>query len=197
MVDQIIQEIERHGYAHREGLLTSLELASIHQFFKTHESEFKPALVGSDKNKKRVEAIRGDFTYWLDPLDPPAVFEAVFKHLEKIKSELNQKLFLGMKDFECHLARYPAGSFYKKHLDRFENNSSRVLSFVFYLNEEWNDNDGGELVLFDKQDHEILRVLPAPGSFICFLSDEFPHEVLVSKRERRSLTGWMHTKNLN
>jgi SM-20-related protein len=53
---------------------------------------------------------------------------------------------------------------------------------------------GGELVIFDKDHKEITAIYPTPGTFICFLSEEFPHEVRPAKIERRSLTGWMHTK---
>jgi SM-20-related protein len=72
--------------------------------------------------------------------------------------------------------------------------SSRRLSFIFYLNEVWDKNDGGELVIYNKAGEVLDTLLPMPGSFITFLSDEFPHEVRPSLKERRSFTGWMHTK---
>lgn len=197
MFDQIIQEIERQGFSIRPHLLSPHDLTEANEFFLRHSAEFKPALIGPAADKKRVESIRGDYTFWLDPSLPPAEFTSVFTFLNSLKTELNKKLFLGLQDYETHLARYAQGSFYSKHSDRHEKKSTRILSFVFYLNEEWKDGDGGELILYDKDNNSLSQLQPSPGTFICFLSDEFPHEVKAAHRERRSLTGWMHTSQLS
>lgn len=194
MVDQILQEIERKGFCYLQNVLDRSELASINEFFETHKNEFEAAKVGIGDNKQRVETIRGDYTFWLDPIAPDESFRKIIAFVEELKNKLNEKFFLGLKQFECHLARYPQGTFYKKHLDRFETNSSRSVSFIFYVHEAWSPENGGELVLYDKGGDVIETVVPRPGSFICFMSDEFPHEVRPATRERRSLTGWMHTK---
>jgi SM-20-related protein len=197
MFDQIIQEIERQGFSTRPHLLSLQDLSEANEFFLSHAGEFKEALVGSKSDRKRVESIRGDLTLWLDPSDAPAEFLKVFKFLDDLKTEINKKLFLGLKDYETHLASYPPGSFYSRHKDCHEKESTRVLSFVFYLNQNWEPQDGGELILYDKNNSEILKVRPTAGTFICFLSEEFPHEVKASRKERRSLTGWIHSKELN
>ena len=111
--------------------------------------------------------------------------------LEDLKLELNRGIFLGAREYECHLAYYTPGTFYQKHVDRFENDSSRVLSFVFYLHNEWKPGDGGELILYGEQ---TTTISPLPGSLVIFLSDGLPHEVKPCSRERRSFTGWMHSK---
>lgn len=196
MLDYIVQEIERNGFCLIPKLLQTDELKIINAFFEGNKEAFLPAMVGPVNNKQRVESIRGDHTFWVDPSSPPIEFKTAITFLNELKNLLNQKFFFGLKDFECHLASYPAGTFYKKHLDRFESNSSRKISFVFYLNEDWEVGAGGELVLY-KKDYEILsEISPLPGSFICFLSEEFPHEVKSATIERRSFTGWMHTKLL-
>lgn len=190
MVEQILQEIERNGFALVSNLIPSEDLQAMNLFFEEHRGEFVPAMVGSRDNKQRVESVRGDYTYWIDALDPVKPFDTIVTFLNELRSAVNQKFFLGLQQFECHLAYYPPGTFYKKHLDRHEANSTRSLSFVFYLNE----TSGGELVLYNKNNEVIKIVSPEPGTFICFMSDEFPHEVKPSNRERRSFTGWMHTK---
>ena len=197
MFDQIIQEIESQGFSIRPHLLSSQEVSEANEFFLRHSTEFQAALVGPETGKKRVEDIRGDFTLWLATDNAPREFRKLFEFLNELKSELNKRLFLGLRDYEAHLARYPVGSFYTRHLDRHEKKSTRVVSFVFYLNEEWKDGEGGELILYDKNNIEILRLQPEPGTFICFLSEEFPHEVKVATRERRSLTGWIHSIQLS
>lgn len=194
MVEQIIQDIKQQGWSYLEGVLDASFLSSLSILYADN---FVPAMVGKASERQRKEEIRGDLTFWLDPLNPPSQLRELIHILNELKQHLNQHLYLGLKDFECHLAKYPIGSFYKKHLDRFETDASRSLSFIFYLHEEWNEKDGGELILYN-QKHEIIKtILPKPGSLIVFLSEEFPHEVKPCFRERRSLTGWMHTKILN
>lgn len=190
MLEQILHEIERNGFALIPNLVSNADLLEMNAFFNQQRSEFKPAMVGSKNNLQRLESVRGDYTYWIDALDPVAPFRKLVHFLDELREAMNKKFFLGLQQYECHLAYYPPGTFYKKHIDRHENNSTRSLSFVFYLNE----TSGGELVLYNKNNEVIKIVSPEPGSFICFLSDEFPHEVKPSSKERRSFTGWMHTK---
>jgi SM-20-related protein len=197
MLDQILREIEKEGYAYIPHLLGDGELTAINVFFEEHKEEFIAARIGNAENKKRLEEVRGDFTFWLDPVQPPPALRPVFNLLNGLKDKLNSRFYLGLQDYECHLAYYPPGTFYKKHLDRFERNGSRKISFVFYLNQNWSEENGGELILYDQQGGIVRRVYPMPGSFVCFLSDEYPHEVRSSLKERRSFTGWMHTKLLN
>jgi SM-20-related protein len=197
MMDQIIQDIQTKGFSFIENLLSDLKLKEINQFFAERKFEFSPASIGPKEKRLRDESIRGDHTFWIDPLSPPEVFKSHLDFLNELKTSLNERFYLGLKEFECHLAYYPPGSFYKKHSDRFDTSSSRSLSFVFYLNQEWQKDWCGELVLFDRDQVEITKIYPLPGSFICFLSEDFPHEVLSSTHERRSMTGWMHTKIIN
>lgn len=194
MVEQILRELEREGYSYVQGLLNQDELKRINTFFELHKGEFQPARVGSRDNRQRIESVRGDYTFWLDPIHPPEDFKQLFAFLNQLRDRINARFYLGLQEYECHLAYYPPGTFYNKHLDRFEKNSSRRLSFIFYLNDEWKDENGGELVLYDQQGNVIQKIFPMPGSFITFLSDEYPHEVKAGNKERRSFTGWMHTK---
>lgn len=194
MVEHIVRELRSKGWARQEGVLDPEHLERINGYFNFHHSEFRPAKVGpKDKRVRQVE-IRGDHTFWLDPQNPPDVFAPLIDFLDELKRMVNSRLFLGLKEFECHLAYYEAGSFYKKHSDRHSKDSSRSLSFVFYLNEQWSEDDGGELVLYHQDGTVLEKILPRPGAFVSFLSEDFPHEVLPAKRERRSLTGWMHSK---
>lgn len=196
MLDLIVQEIEKKGYCHMTDVLSRSELGEINSFFDQNKSDFKPAMVGPVEKKLRLESVRGDYTFWIDPLNPSMIFSKIISFLQNLKETLNSQFFLGLKEFECHLAYYPPGTFYKKHSDLFEKSSTRKLSFIFYLHQEWESHCGGELIIYN-QDNSILESInPLPGSFACFLSEEFPHEVKKGNFERRSLTGWMHTKIL-
>ncbi len=196
-IEQILLDLESTGFSLRPGLIPSADLAALAAFVDDHRTEFRPAKVGTGPGRKLAEGLRGDETYWLDPLAPPEPFTGVFSFLELLRTSVNERFYLGLKQYECHLACYPPGAAYGLHLDRFNSDSSRSLSFVFYLNQSWETAQGGELVLYGPGGVERARISPTPGTFVCFLSADFPHEVRPARRERRSLTGWMHTKLIN
>jgi SM-20-related protein len=87
------------------------------------------------------------------------------------------------------MAHYPAGSFYKRHLDQFKERNNRVISTILYLNKNWEASQGGELKLFF--DHEEKIVEPKYGRIVSFKSDQLEHEVLKTNVDRFSITGWM------
>ncbi|MFW5816629.1 MAG: 2OG-Fe(II) oxygenase [Wenzhouxiangella sp.] len=104
---------------------------------------------------------------------------------------LNRRLFLGLFEFEAHYAHYPAGAFYRRHVDSFQGAANRVVSLVAYLNADWRDDDGGELVLYEAAGRTRLATLaPRAGRVVLFMSEELPHEVLPARRERLSIAGW-------
>jgi SM-20-related protein len=198
MLDTILQKLHDDGKFHLTNLLDSSELALINAYFEEKKKNFLPAKVGHGAQRIRNESIRGDYTLWLDPKAPPEIFQKLTLLLGNIQEALNSRYYFGLRDFEYHLAYYPSGFFYSRHTDAFGKDPSRVVSFIFYLNETWKKEDGGELVIYNHDGHEILETIsPMPGSLVIFLSREFPHEVLPCRKERRSLTGWMHNKLLD
>lgn len=193
ILEQITIDLEQKGWSFQPNVLSADELAFISYLF---EVEFVPARVGKGENLHRDESIRGDYTAWIDLAEPPSGLGKSVQFIHELQKALNRKLFLGIQALECHLAKYPVGAHYSRHWDRHSKQSTRVVSFIFYLHQEWTQEDGGELVLYDKNGKLLETIVPSPGGFICFMSGDFPHEVLRSKKERRSLTGWMHTKNI-
>jgi SM-20-related protein len=194
VIDKILKELEKEGFCHISGLLDAEYLKKLNNFIDENKESFQAARIGNSENRKRETSVRGDYTFWLDPLEMNDPFSSIFDFLNTVKEKINSKFYLGLQEFECHLAYYPPGTFYKKHLDRFEKNGSRKLSFIFYLNQEWQDSDGGELVMYDQSGGIVKSISPMPGDFVCFLSEEYPHEVKAATKERRSLTGWVHSK---
>jgi SM-20-related protein len=110
------------------------------------------------------------------------------------KQVLNRRCFLGLKSFEGHFARYPVGSFYKRHLDQFHAVPHRIVTVILYLNDSWTEADGGQLRMYFPQEDGSERledVLPVGGRLVVFLSEEIPHEVMPTQKERISITGWL------
>jgi len=153
---------------------------------------FRSAGVGRERHVEA--AVRGDEILWLDPASASAAQRVVFGRLESLRETLNRELQLGAVELELHFAVYPAGGAYPRHLDRFRDADSRVLSVVLYLNEAWSDADGGELRLHVGAEPRFVDVVPRGGTLVAFLSDRFPHEVLPARRERLSLAGWFRRR---
>jgi SM-20-related protein len=151
---------------------------------------FQAAKVGRSSEQKKASEIRSDWTHWVDL--HAATYQKLDREIQALQSNLNQKLYLGLQDFECHFARYGEGQFYDRHIDQSTSKSplhgERVLSFVLYLNPNWQPGDGGELCLFHQETE--IQIQPQWGRVILFRSDTVPHAVLMSKKERWSLTGW-------
>lgn len=155
---------------------------------------FKAAQIGRGSAKKHLSPLRGDVISWLD--DTNSTDQAYLLWMEALRNGLNSALFLGLFDFECHYAIYGAGTGYAKHSDVLQGARNRVLSTVFYLNEGWQTGDGGELRLFEPSGEKaIATVSPNFGTMIIFLSESFPHEVLMAHNQRRSIAGWFRVRD--
>lgn len=129
---------------------------------------------------------RGDETYWLDDRD--AVSRFIKYKMEQLKVDMNGRFFCGLKTIELHAAHYPPGTKYGKHLDVSKNGNDRVVSMVTYLNDNWTEEDGGQLRLYTNDG--IMDIEPKIGTTILFLSKQMQHEVLTTQVDRYSITGW-------
>jgi SM-20-related protein len=74
-------------------------------------------------------------------------------------------------------------------LDAFHGEANRILTLVAYLNLDWKEEDGGELIIYSG-DNVFAMVPPEFATLVVFLSEEFPHEVLPARRDRYSVAGW-------
>ncbi len=155
---------------------------------------FAPAGIGKGAERTVNSSIRGDFIFWLTEPDISHAQREYLERLESLRLAANSGLQLGLFDFEGHLALYPPGSFYSRHLDRFQNDSLRTLTAILYLNEYWQAESGGQLRLYTDGD-QYFDVLPQGGTLVLFLAERFWHEVLPASRERLSITGWFKTRS--
>ena len=77
-------------------------------------------------------------------------------------------------------------------------NKNRILSTVYYLNEDWRAGDRGQLVFFAPTGNTVITTVnPTFGSMIIFLSESFPHEVLIAHAKRRSIAGWFRGRDFS
>jgi SM-20-related protein len=191
--DIVIDELVSQGYSIQKHWL---EPTLVEELLKAaHQHEFKAAGVGEGRQHQIQQQVRANNISWLDPLASTA--EASFlQEMNIFCQKLNQALFVSLQEYEAQFGHYPIGGYYKKHLDQFNNNNSRKISTVYYLNDNWLEHDGGELVIYDLQGQELAKVMPEANTFVSFLSDQFPHEVLPAKRERWCIAGWFRTRKI-
>jgi SM-20-related protein len=189
-IEMIAAQLEKVGYIVLDKPL--LEDFSALLFARCHDDgpeRFHAARIGRGSSRKQMDSVRGDVIRWLDDTD--CTDHAYLTWMEKLRVGLNALLYLGLFDYEAHYAIYGAGSGYAKHSDVLHGSRNRVLSTVYYLNEDWQARDGGELVLFEPTGEAIIATInPTFGKMIIFLSETFPHEVLLSHHSRRSIAGW-------
>lgn len=161
---------------------------------ETWQSEARPARIGQGERRNQNQQIRGDAIQWLERGDSAELDE----QLNDWMKGLNETLYLGLQDWECHFAAYPVGARYQRHVDQSRDLQhsrqaafERVVSFVIYLNADWQPTDGGELVIYSSPDDQKgARISPLLGQAVMFLSEDVEHEVAIAKRRRWSLTGW-------
>lgn len=189
--DYYIDVLAAQGYTLMDGFVSSETAKYLISLVEQRRADdlFKQAGVGRSLQHRKNKEIRGDKINWLkeSPSDP--VLAEIIERIHNLRLQLNRMCFLGLQDLESHLTLYEPGTGYARHRDAFNNRSHRVITFVLYLNENWQHQYGGQLKLWTEHGNEIL-IEPLEGRLILFKS-ELEHEVLKCTKNRYSLTGWM------
>src|SRR5690606_24950344 len=117
-------------------------------------NRFVSAGTGRDAGRLPANAARRDGICWLQ--GTTSATEDYLAGMEYLRAGLNERLLLGLFDYECHFARYAPGAYYRTHVDAFKGHRNRVLSTVLYLNPQWEEAAGGELVLYAQDGATVL-----------------------------------------
>ncbi len=186
-----VDTLSNEDYIVHDGIFPENVLEGLRDALKKHisEKDFKKALIGTQADKQLNSEIRSDNIFWLDKNDPDKSIRFFFDFAEEYKHVLNRYCYLNISDYEFHMAHYPEGSFYKKHLDQFKERNNRVISTILYLNKNWESSQGGELKIYLEDDVRIIE--PKYGRIVSFKSDLIEHEVMKTNVDRFSITGWM------
>jgi len=154
---------------------------------------FRPAGIGRGEALRFKPEVRTDRVYWLDPGRCSGPQRLYLGTLETLRQTLNQTLLLGLFEYAGHFALYPPGTYYRKHLDQFVGMGLRTVTLILYLNPDWEPQDGGQLRIYCDPRHPDYyeELLPLGGQLVTFLSARYLHEVMPSRRDRVSITGWL------
>lgn len=185
-INKAIDSLVENGWYHQENVLSKEQVLKLGELCSGRT--LSKASIGNGDKKAINETIRSDNISWLTGEEREQEILDYQLLAYNLSQHLNEGLYLGLNEFECHFAQYPKGSFYKAHKDSFKSDDRRTITLITYLNKNWQEGDGGELRLHLKD--EVVDIKPYGGSVICFRSSEILHEVLMSNKERLSLTGW-------
>jgi SM-20-related protein len=183
-------DLSSDGIAVRDHFLTQSQVSALLRCARARRErgDFVPARIGAHRRALRRAEIRGDSICWLaEPLLPAE--RELLGALEQVRLMLNREAFLGLFDLEMHYAWYPPGAGYARHIDQPRGSGQRRISLVLYLNPRWGAYDGGELKIVDDLGRD-RHIEPAGGRLAVFLTAGREHEVMPTRRDRLSLTGW-------
>ncbi|RLN90895.1 hypothetical protein BBJ28_00000335 [Nothophytophthora sp. Chile5] len=82
------------------------------------------------------------------------------------------------------------GACFPMHFDTY-GDDGKCVTAVLYLNEEWRQGDGGEIVLYPFPKPRVV-VPPRFGELVLFSSQQMLHRVLPAIKPRYALTTWMY-----
>lgn len=199
LYERIISDILDKKYSIVDNFFDSAEVDILRENLleKYEEDNFKKAAIGNKTSEVIERTIRGDFILWINEAEAGKPEKTYFNKINSLVEYLNSTCFMGILTKEFHYAVYPEGTFYKRHLDTFQNDGRRKLSMVCYLNnEDWKPENGGELAIYIHENgkEKQIDIFPFPGRVVIFESQELEHEVKPVKVPRLSITGWLKTR---
>jgi len=175
-----------------DGLLTAAQTGDLGEECAAQHSRgaMRVAATGSSHSAGRL---RGDVTEWFDTLAPTAAQAVFVAGIDALMRSLNRALMLTMVESESHYAVYAIGTGYVPHVDRLRDSDERVVSAVFYLNDQWLEDEGGALRLHLAR-NVTCDIFPRAGTLALFMSSDILHEVLPATRARMSIACWMRQR---
>ncbi len=192
---RMANDLLQHGYSITPNAFpVTLASALLLEIQQVPDSIFARGGIGRQNHRTCNKGVRRNDILWIG--GETAAQRQWLAWTALLQTYLNRTLLLGLFSFESHFSRYRPGDFYKIHRDAFKGQANRVLSVVAYLNPNWVPEDAGELVIYADAGSDIVaRVAPLSGTLAVFLSEDFPHEVLATKNNRYSVTGWYRVNN--
>lgn len=199
--EQIIYDLQRQGWAEVPHFSSAVQVQQLASECRAEweAGAFHRARIGKGAERQEHTEQRQDYICWLDQYTASPAQSHYFQQLALLRQAINESFFAGLHELEAHFAIYPPESCYHKHLDQFQGDDTRVLTIILYLNEQWDETDGGQLRLYldGRSVSPSLDIMPNGGTLVAFWSAQFWHEVLPACRDRLSITGWFRRRPLN
>ncbi len=205
------------GYVVVDGVLGQETARRAARAAAAARTQLQRARVGRG-DARRLSDERTDEAAFLDERSQHPDVQVLCHALRKLRSSLCRggawddkaaELRLDATTTSTQLARYQPGGRYRRHADALSDDDARQrdalrgkplltrnrrITAVYYLNENWNREDGGALRIYADTwtpDAQAFDVLPRLDRLVLFRST-LQHEVLVTRRERLALTQWWY-----
>lgn len=193
----VAQQLELSSYAVVENFINKDLAIGLYNEITSliNEDELREAAIGRGVQSDVIKSIRKDEIKWINQDNDSPVVVELLSTINSMGAFLSNYFRVSIKRYEGHWAHYPPGAFYKKHVDQFQETSNRIFSIILYLNPNWQEKDGGELIIY-LENEEVVKIKPTLGSLVCFRSDVLFHEVLPTQKSRYSVTGWYRNDEL-
>jgi SM-20-related protein len=185
-----IDRLSMDDYCVVDHFLPPALLQEVLLFFneRLQKDEISRAGIGPLSSHLIKTDIRSDYNFWLEE-ERDIPLKELFELVRECRQKLNEYCFLSLSGQEFQLSFYPNGGHYDKHVDQFKERKNRLISMVIYLNETWEKGLGGELKIY-KEDGETELIEPLAGRCVLFKSGVVEHEVLTTRTDRLSISGW-------
>lgn len=184
-IDQILDDLNQQGFSLIDHAYDASYIKQLMAECRSNLAYFRDAAIQNGV----VSNIRSDRILWLN--ENLSISHQHVQNLLALGQIFNRVFYLGIKEVEAHFSCYEAGEFYALHRDNPKGKNSRMISAVYYLHDQWQEDWGGELRLQDK--HEVWHTIrPEPNRLALFQSDIL-HEVLEAKHQRLSITAWLRS----
>ncbi|MEZ5842225.1 MAG: 2OG-Fe(II) oxygenase [Hyphomicrobiaceae bacterium] len=194
VVERLTCDLVEKGVAVVPGALPGDLVDALHEaaLARDRAGEMREADIGRGAAEARARHIRVVRSAWLDGR---SIAERRYLALsDRLRVALNRNLMLGLFELESQFLIYDPGGFYARHLDSFRGARNRIVSMVAYLNPQWSEEDGGGLHVWTRDaapdDPPALVVRPDAGTLVLMMSEEIPHQVAPSRRQRVGIAGW-------
>jgi len=181
-------DLAETGWTRHDGWFAAELCAALREDALAHlaEDQQTPARIGREQDRSLEPGTRHCGVIWLSGGTPAQ--SRFLERCEALRIALNQRLFLGLMEFEACYAAYPPGGYYGRHLDSFRGAQNRIMSLVLFLNPNWTSAHGGELVIHLGETPVSLP--PRLGEGVLMLSEEIEHEVRPTRQPRLALAAW-------
>lgn len=197
--DTIISALNRQGWSVSDATVAPAWCGELRAYAQELWAAncFEPGEFGLDPAGGKEPEVRGDAICWVPP-GSRLERHPFFGWMAGLRAVLNERFAMGLRSQEFHFARYPEGRGYRKHLDQHRGTNVRKISIVLYLNDGWNESEGGELCFYQpaNPDIELARFAPLNARLAVFVSGLMPHAVLPCRSTRWSVAGWLRTDEM-
>ena len=194
---ELLTQLESSGIFQCPDLISANDNNVCKQFITENleQGSFRNSSVGRKGHVTTNSDIRSDKTLWLQDANSDIQIKTkkITKWIEELSHELKNFFRISLVEIESHFSIYAPGTFYQKHIDNRNQENPRVFTFIFYFNCDWQKEHGGELAIYNPENEAelLFTIPPKAGTFVIFKSDQFYHEVLTSRTNRYTLTGWL------